>query len=113
MGHPPPILTESQPPLTRVKLEGFAKTPKITDFVIDPVSIVIGVNSVAMITMKAVAITSLLIQPYENGILSWQLVTPVDRADPPFYIDSGGIPDSESLRMRLAGCDNMVRRDSN
>ena len=113
MGHPPSILIESHAPLTRVWLEGSAKTTKITDFVIDPVSTVSGINSVDMIMMKAVVITSLLIQPYENGNLSWQLVTPVDRADPPFYIDSGGIPDSKSLRMRLAGCDSMVRRDSN
>jgi hypothetical protein len=61
-----------------------------------------------MITMKVVIITSLLVQPSENGNLSWQLVTPGDRAGPTFWIDDGDIPDSKSLCMRLVGCDNMV-----
>jgi hypothetical protein len=112
MGLQPPILIASPPPLTRVVIEGSVKTSKITNFVVDPVSTLKAINSVAMITMKVVLITSLLVQPSENGNLSWQLVTPGDRADPLFRIDAGGISDSKSLRMRLAGCDN-VQSDSN
>jgi hypothetical protein len=108
MGLHPPILIVSPPPLKRVEIEGGFKTPKITDFVINPVSTLQGINSVAMITMKVLLITSLLVQSSENGNLSWQLVTPGDRADPLFRIDAGGISDSKSLRIRLVGCDNMV-----
>ena len=97
----------------RVVLEGIVNSPKVTYFGVDPVSTPMAINSVAMITMKVVLITSLLVQPSENGNLSWQLVTPVDRANPTIQRDAGGISDSKSLRMRLACCDNMVQSNSN
>lgn len=97
----------------RVVLEGIVNSPKVTYFGVDPVSTPTAINSVAMITMKVVLITSLLVQPSENGNLSWQLVTPVDRANPTIRTDAVGISDSKSLRMSLACCDNMVQSNSN